>query len=63
MIPQDEFLFCSFFGRIEDTINCFRDLLTSSEHQIDDENFVNFCGLLKENELYCQITIVFWDDF
>ena len=22
--------FCSFFGRIEDTINCFRDLLTLS---------------------------------
>ena len=22
---------CSFFGRIEDTINCFRDLLTFSE--------------------------------
>ena len=22
--------FCSFFGRIEDTINCFRDLLTFS---------------------------------
>ena len=22
--------FCSFFGRIEDTMNCFRDLLTFS---------------------------------
>ena len=29
MLKKDSW-FCLFFGRIEDTINCFRDLLTLS---------------------------------
>ena len=34
-------IFFSFFGRIEDTINCFRDLLTFSVHC----NALVYCGL------------------
>ena len=41
MIPQVDF-FCSFFWRIEDTIICFRDLLTFSENPNLPKHFVFF---------------------
>ena len=31
------------------------DLTICSKRQIDSEDFVNFCGLLRKYELYCQV--------
>ena len=41
--------FCSFFGRIEDTINCLRDLCRV--HSI-----FRFLVTLKKNQLFCLFT-------
>ena len=30
------------------------DLALCSKYQIDGEDFVNFCGLLRKRELYCK---------
>ena len=35
------------------------DLMLCSKHQIDDEDFVNFCGLLRKYELYNQVEFLF----
>ena len=35
------------------------DLMLCSKRQIDDEDFVNFCGLLRKYELYNQVEFLF----
>ena len=36
------------------------NLTLCSKCQIDGEDFVNFCGLLRKHELYKNIHLVFW---
>ena len=64
---------CSYFGRNDDFINSFWNCLTFSRSvpsvkvdltlcskcQIDGEDFINFCCLLRKHELYTKIQNLF----
>ena len=52
-LSQFSFAFRSFFGRIEETINCFRDLLTFNENFMKDT--LKYCSICEFN--------LFWDKF